>query len=538
MRCAGVRRILAALTFLLARRQPMIELQARCGPILGESQDGVTCFRAIPYAQAARWTPPASVRNWTVPHDGRSPGPACPQPRRRTGSLYEDPDASESEDCLHLNIWTPDDAQDAPVMVWIHGGSMIWVSNGQSLYDGAALARQGVVVVSINYRLGVLGYLAHPELSARSQQGVSGNYGLLDQIAALKWVREFIRDFGGDPAQVTLAGESAGALSVLYLMVSPLARGLFHRAIAQSPYMPTHPRLREAEQGVDSAEAVGLALQRALGAPDLDHLLALPAADLVQAAQDQGYLPWGAIDGLILTGQLAELFETGQQARVPLLTGFNEGELRSLPFLLPQKPASASQYRQAIKASHGRFAPDMLSHYPDTDLEESRLALLRDAFYGWSAAKIAQCQSAAGLEAYLYYFDHGYEPARSQGLHAFHGSELPYVFNTLQYTASAWPSPPLDEREQGLADLMCGYWSAFVQGRVLDDAGPVSWPRHGRDRAIMHFTEASATSMSLDVDVFELHDAVYRARLARGLGWSWNVGTASPVISAREAGRD
>ena len=509
----------------------MTERNARCGPVIGESRDGVTCFRAIPYARASRWAPPVPVEPWDRPHDGRRPGPACPQPRRRAGSLYEDPDPTENEDCLHLNIWMPENVQNAPVMVWIHGGSLIWGSNGQSVYDGEALARQGILVVSINYRLGVLGYFAHPELSARSERGVSGNYGLLDQIAALRWVRETIADFGGDPEQVTIAGESAGALSGLYLMVSPLARGLFQRAIIQSPYMPIHPRLRACEQGVRSAEETGLALQTALGAPDIDPLLALPAAELVQAAQDQGFLPWGTIDGVVLTGQLAELFELGQQAQVPVLAGFNEGELRSLPFLLPETPVSASHYRHAIQESHGDFAPAILAHYPESAIEESQLALLRDAFYGWSAAQVVRRQSAAGLEAYLYYFDHGYEPAQSLGLHAFHGSELPYVFNTLQKTAPAWPSPPSNEREQGLADLMTGYWSAFVKGRALEEAGPPPWPRHGGEQGMMHFSEAGAASMSLDVEVFELHDAIYKARLARGLGWSWNVGTASPVIA-------
>ena len=509
----------------------MTDVRTQYGQVAGDTRNGVSCFKAIPFACAARWSPPEPVAPWSGIHDGLRAGPACPQPARRAGSLYDDPDPVESEDCLHLNIWAPEGVKDAPVMVWIHGGSLVWGSNGQSLYDGEALARRGVVVVSINYRLGVLGYLAHPELSDRSDRGVSGNYGLLDQIAALEWVRDTISAFGGDPEQVTIAGESAGALSVLYLMVSPLARGLFQRAIAQSAYMLTHPALKRSEQGVRSAEETGSRLQAALGASSLKDLRAMPAKALVQAASDQGYLPWGTIDGWALPDQLDSLFDRGEQAAVPVLAGYNEGEVRSLRFLLPERPESAAAYRDAIEQSHGPFSGAVLERYPEDNIEESQLAIVRDALYGWTAERLVRSQSALGQPAYLYYFDHGYEPARTAGLHAFHACEIPYVFNTLSQTAPAWPTPPATSGEQALADLMTGYWSDFVAGRAMQGEAAPLWPAFAAEPWSMRFADGAQIDNELQPGMFDLHEALFHARRKAGLGWSWNVGTASPVLA-------
>src|SRR5690606_34395309 len=210
---------------------------------------------------------------------------------------------------LFLNVWRPALARRAPVLVWIHGGSLIHGAGSEAIYDGMRFARDGgLVVVSINYRLGALGWLAHPELSAESPDNVSGNYGLLDQIEALRWVQRNIAAFGGDPDNVTIAGESAGALSVMYLMASPEARGLFHRAIAQSAYMITMPALRETVHGTPSAEQTGLELSRRLGVRGLARLRAMDAQTLTTDALAKGYSPWGTIDGKVLPAQLVEVF--------------------------------------------------------------------------------------------------------------------------------------------------------------------------------------------------------------------------------------
>ncbi|WP_262422743.1 carboxylesterase family protein [Brevundimonas denitrificans] len=237
-------------------------VQAPAGSVRGEALDGVAAFRGIPYAEAPtgrmRWRAPVTAAGWDGVRDASRFGPACHQPPSRPGSIYAPAETpAMSEDCLSLNVWTPENAENAPVFVWIHGGSLTGGSGSEVMYDGARMAAEGVVVVTINYRLGVLGYLAHPDLSAESTDGVSGNYGLLDQIEALRWINRNIAAFGGDPGNVTIAGESAGALSVMYLMAAPQAHGLFHKAVAQSAYMISTPALRETVHGTPSAEDAG-----------------------------------------------------------------------------------------------------------------------------------------------------------------------------------------------------------------------------------------------------------------------------------------
>jgi len=197
-------------------------VRAPTGAVSGEAQGKINIFKGMPYALppvgAARWKPPVAMPAWKEVKDAKAFGAACIQPKSRSGSIYANEPAVMSEDCLFLNVWAPQGAKKAPVFVWIHGGALTTGSSSEPMYDGLKLADRGVVVVSINYRLGVLGYLAHPQLSAESAEGISGNYGLLDQIEALRWVQKNIAAFGGDPANVTIAGESAGGLSVMYLM--------------------------------------------------------------------------------------------------------------------------------------------------------------------------------------------------------------------------------------------------------------------------------------------------------------------------------
>jgi len=209
------------------------------GAVRGEAVGKIRVFRGIPFAMppvgALRWQPPLQMPKWKGTRDATKFGPACVQPASRAQSIYTWDLPATSEDCLSLNIWAPTDARKAPVFVWIHGGSLTTGVGSDPLYDGAKFAERGIVVVSINYRMGVLGYLAHPALSAESRRNISGNYGLLDQVEALRWVKRNIAAFGGDASNVTIAGESAGALSVMYLMTSPEARGLFAKAIAEAP---------------------------------------------------------------------------------------------------------------------------------------------------------------------------------------------------------------------------------------------------------------------------------------------------------------
>jgi para-nitrobenzyl esterase len=333
------------------------------GTVAGTLVDGLIQFRGIPYALPPvgnrRWKAPEPPVKWPGLFDASEFGPSCVQPPLRADSIYADEPVSMSEDCLTLNIWAPEDATDSPVIVWIYGGALQRGSSASPFYDGANFARQGIVFVSINYRLGVLGWLAHPSLSAESPERVSGNYGLLDQIQALRWVRENIASFGGNRDNVTVMGESAGALSVAYLLSSPKARGLFHKAIAESPNLRAFPMLDRPIYGMRSAEDTGTTFAKHAGADDLSALRAMNADELTQASVTGRFWAQGTIDGTVLPKQLIDTFDAGEQAKVPLLAGFNSGETRSQKLLLPPAPATANLYETEIARRYRDLAPGL-----------------------------------------------------------------------------------------------------------------------------------------------------------------------------------
>lgn len=513
------------------------QVAAPAGTVEGVEQGGLRIFRGIPYAQAPvgplRWKPPVAAPDWQGVRKATAFGPACVQPRNRNAGIYTNPLDTVSEDCLTLNIWAPPGAKDLPVFVWIHGGALVAGYSHETMYDGARLAQRGnMIVVSINYRLGILGYLAHPELSAESPDGVSGNYGLLDQIAALQWVRRNIAAFGGDASNVTIAGESAGALSVLYLMASPQARGLFHKAVAQSAYMITTPELKRGAHGLPSAEAAGSQIMTAVGARDLAALRAMDAEKLTVDAAAKGYGPWGTVDGQTLTRQLVATWDQGGQARVPVLAGFNAGEIRSLPVLLPPAPASAEAYEAAIRARYGDLAEPFLRLYPSSNIKESMLATTRDALYGWTATRMVIGQTAIGQSAYLYLFDHGYPAAADYGLHAFHAAEIPYVFGTASRTPPYWPRIPDDVTNRRLSDAMLSYWASFARSGTPVADGQPAWEAYGKAANYMAFAGKPLPGTRLLPGMFALHEAaVCRRRAAGDQPWNWNTGTASPVLN-------
>ena len=510
------------------------------GSVEGQSEGALRIFKRIPYASPpvghARWRPPTPTLPWSGIRNAKQFAPACTQPTRRSASIYADDLGPTSEDCLTLNVWAPALAQGAPVFVWIHGGSLTSGSSKEGIYDGARLAAQGIVVVSINYRLGVLGYLALPELSTESPLGISGNYGLLDQIEALRWVQRNIRAFGGDPSNVTIAGESAGGLSVMYLMASPGARGLFSKAIAESAYMITTPELKHRRYGAPAAEEAGVSLATALHAPNVTALRAMNAQTLTDAAAAAGFLPFGAIDGHVLPRQLVEVFDRGEQAPVPLLAGFNTGEIRSLTFLAPPAPASAVEYERIIRERYGDLADEFLRLYPSTNIHESILSTTRDAFYGWTAERLVRSQAALGQPSFLYLFDHGYPAADAAGLHAFHASELPYVFGTLEGTPPFWPKIGSTPGEVALSDAIIGYWSSFSRSGHPRATSEPDWPAYGSTGAYMAFRETPQQAAHLFPGMYALHEEAVCRRRSSDLPWNWNVGVISPVLSG-EKGR-
>jgi para-nitrobenzyl esterase len=529
--------ITAALLAVPAAAEDLV-IQAPAGAVKGAVSGSVHVFKGIPYALPpvgeARWKPPVAMPAWSGVREATKYGAACTQPKARSGSIYAWDLGAVSEACLFLNIWAKPGVSNAPVMVWIHGGALLTGSGSEPLYDGRKLAERGVVVVSINYRLGAFGYLAHPAFSAESPDGVSGNYGLLDQIEALRWVQRNIAAFGGDPSNVTIAGESAGALSVMYLMASPPARGLFHKAIAQSAYMISTPELKEARFGEQPAEAIGTGIAEAVGAKDLAALRAVAAKKLVDAAASTGYFPLATVDGKTLPRQLVDVFDRGEQAPVPILAGFNSGEIRSLRFLAPPVPAKARTYETTIRERYADLADEFLKLYPSTNLEESILAATRDALYGWTSERLVRKQTARGQPSFLYFFDHGYPAADGAGLHAFHAAELPYVFGTARRTPPLWPKIPATTRENKLSDAMLDYWTSFMRSAQPRATGQPDWPAYGAKHEYMRFAGEPRPGTYLMPGMFEfMEQVVCRRRAAGTQPWHWNVGLASPPLPPR-----
>ncbi|WP_129643099.1 carboxylesterase/lipase family protein [Peristeroidobacter agariperforans] len=525
----------AALFALPAAADQDPVVRAPAGTVKGVAEGAVNVFKGMPYAQppvgVARWKPPVEMPAWDGVRDATRFGAACIQPKARSGSIYAWDLGEVSEDCLFLNVWAKQGVSKAPVMVWIHGGALTTGSGGEPMYDGTKFAERGVVVVSINYRLGVLGYLAHPLLSAESNGNISGNYGLLDQIEALRWVKRNIAAFGGDPSNVTIAGESAGGLSVMYLMASPPARGLFHKAIAQSAYMISTPELKQARFGEQPAEAIGARIAAPLGANDLASLRAVDPQKLINVAAQAGYFPLGTIDGRVLPRQLVDVFDRGEQAPVPIIAGFNSGEIRSLRFLAPPAPRNGKAYQLQIRDRYADLADEFLRLYPSATLEESILATTRDALYGWTAERLVRKQTALGQPAFLYLFDHGYPAAEQAGLHAFHAAELPYVFGTASRTPPLWPKVPSTPTETKLSDAMLDYWASFIRTTEPNAESHAPWPAYGSTRAYLTFAAEPQSATRLMPGMYELNEQVVCRRRASGAqAWNWNVGVLSPTL--------
>ncbi len=459
------------------------------GLISGTEVDGVRAYLGIPYAAPPvgdlRWRPPQSPDSWEGVRTCVRYGPSCPQPLGDGLSFF--PLGETDEDCLYLNVWTPGGAAEGsevgstgqaddgaggqaaalPVMVWIHGGGFSTGSGSLDVYSGIDLARLGAVVITINYRLGPLGFLAHPELSGEDPSGASGNYGLLDQIAALEWVRENVAAFGGDPENVTAFGESAGGMSICDLMVSPPAEGLFARAIVQSGPFDSSGAGMDAVRPLAEAEETGRELSRRLGcdeAPDeLAALRAVPVGRLLRAAERTvprgpgglGFVP--VVDGVVLPGDPAALFAAGELHDVDLLVGANADEANL--FLLGMRGATAAELTRYVRRLYEPDDDAVLELFPD-DEHGSRKAALSKAVtvMGFLApARFAAASVAeAGADAYLYHFAR--VPPAVGDLGAFHGLEIPYVFGN--------PVLVLDVTggvDGELSRAMMRYWVSFAR---------------------------------------------------------------------------
>jgi len=478
------RRIIGlAVVLLLPSLAPADPIRVDSGRISGVASGDVRVYKGIPFAAAPvgklRWRPPQPVEPWEGVRRCTEFGPWCPQPKPVLGKEL----GPTSEDCLYLNVWTPAKSPDAklPVMVWIHGGGHTTGSGAASFYEGTRLARQGVVVVTINYRLGPFGYLAHPLLSKESERGVSGNYGMLDQIAALRWVQRNIASFGGDPGCVTIFGESAGAVSTCRLMVSQLAKGLFHRAIAQSGGAHGRNRhLRKTWYGMEPMEKVGERIAAALGCDQADDVLAalratsaealLKATNPAQGLFGKGTRFGPVIDGWALPDDPVDLWQAGKQHDVPFMAGSNADEgsifLRQLPI------RRVLGYKLTVRMMFRERADDVLALFPVTRDDEVQAAASRlvgvSAFVApmrWLARSMAKVDAPG----YLYHFTRAPQSGLAKPYGAFHGLEIGYVFGTLK--PALGPTP----RDWELSKAMSACWAHGVRRHRRGQG----WPAQG-----------------------------------------------------------
>jgi para-nitrobenzyl esterase len=456
------------------------------GEIQGTREDGLTVYRGVPFAAAPigelRWRAPQPPAHWAGVRAAEKFAPPC---------IGNGP--GSSEDCLYLNVWTPAQSADErlPVMVWIYGGGFAFGATSTPLYSGERLAKKGVVFVSVAYRVGPLGFLAHPALSAETAQKTSGNYGLLDQIAALKWVRENIHAFGGDPDKVTIFGESAGGISVSILAASPLAKGLFRGAISESggSFGPTRAKTFPGENlfTLANAEAAGAAFAQKLGAADAKALRALSPEQIAAAARGGEGLGWPILDRWLTPDDQYRLYEQGAFNDTPILIGINSDE--GATFVPGATPLAV--YQTQTRQRFGPFAEKILAAYAaDTDEAAKQAArdLSRDAAFGWHNWAWARLQARAGKSNVFYYvFDQRppYPPtsraADAQG--APHASELAFVFGHLDQQPLSWR-----EEDRAISDAMATYWTNFVKTGDPNGAGVPEWPAFTNDRqSVMHF---------------------------------------------------
>lgn len=478
------------------------------GRIAGTREGGVNIYRGVPYAAPPlgelRWRRPQAAPAWDGVREAQAFAPACVQSGLSMPGEVLD---ATSEDCLYLNIWAPAAARDLPVLIWIHGGAYSNGSASMPLYWGDELARRGIVVVTIAYRLGPLGFLAHPELSAENEHASSGNYGLMDQIAALQWVRRNIAAFGGDPDQVTIAGQSSGATSVNLLMASPAAADLFHRAIGQSGGM-FEPLQLAPGYALANAEREGAAYGEDLGASSIAQLRALPAARLLEARARSGWHP--VVEPTILPRSPYEVFAAGEQNGAALLVGYNADEGASLADL---SAVRAETYAADIARAWGPLPAPLIDAYPhatDTEARAARGAFERDLRFGWNITTWARLAAEHGdRPVYLYYFTHEPPfPAGSayEGWGAAHFAELWYMSGHLRQEDWSWT-----EADRSLAEHMTGYWVNFVKTGDPNGTSLTHWPRFSvsQEGSALYLGGEIDAGPTPNAEALSVFDAVY-----------------------------
>jgi para-nitrobenzyl esterase len=495
---------------------PVVRVET--GEVAGDrARDRAVCsFKGIPYASPPvgdlRWRAPVPARRWAGIRPAQHFGPRCLQPDHPRDSINYFGPEPESEDCLYLNIWTPAPERGArlPVMVWLHGGGFLTGSGAEPVFNGDPLARAGVVVVTLNYRLGALGFMSHPALRPRHSLEARGNWGLLDQIAALQWLQRNVDAFGGDPSRVTIFGQSAGSSSVNCLMASPLARELFHRAIGQSggsvapPGRPGGGSLMD----ISDAETVAERVCGRMGLRSAEELRSAPARDLqLRWPRDRRERCWAVIDGHLVPRDVGAIFRDGAQIDVPLLTGAtaNEGAVRA--------PApDAKSWKQALQRDFGDEGLRLFAAYGNGEnVDEMSRRLGGHLTFNWINWTWARLHSrTATSKVFAYRFSQvppipaevAFCENSSEKFGAYHTSEIPYVFGTLDVRDWPWT-----EEDRALSRTMMSYWTHFAATGDPNSASTSAWPVFETNRPSIRRLEQGASTGDLpERQLFDLID--------------------------------
>lgn len=513
----SINRLSLLLLSLLAAGQGFAQpapVKVEQGLVQGTAADRLTVYRGIPFAAPPvgdlRWRAPQPAANWEgVKQTTRF----APKPIQGAGNA---PDISE--DCLYLNIWTPakTSTDRIPVLVWIYGGGFGGGSTSDPVHNGEHLARQGVVLVSIAYRVGPLGFLAHPDLSAETTNRVSGNYGLLDMIAGLHWIQNNIAAFGGDPERVTIFGESAGGIAVSMLCASPLAKGLFRGAISQSggSFGPTRPTTYPGEnmKTLAQAEQEGVAFANSAGVTSVAELRRLAPGDLPRGRG------WPIVDGWVIPDDQFKLYESGKYNDVDILVGYNSDE--GLSFSRERTPAD---FIANVERRYGPFAARLLKAYPVGEYRVPKTArdLMRDAAFGWQTWAWASLQAKTGKsKVFFYYFDQHpkRDPNSPQADHGMpHGVDVPYVFQTLNRSDNR-----LTEGDWAISKTVSTYWANFAKHGNPNGPGVPAWPEFkNADPKVMWFRDTAFVGPVPGEDSLKVLDEYFAwRRTPEGAAWA------------------